>query len=191
MEILDDLSSQVHNHRIIAFYKTGVFVDPFLGDSHRTEYYIHLQDSTKAKLSYQNFQASIEYHQRSLLIKPVHKLLTITGYTITDGDTILGEVKKVFSGRPVIVLSDGQVFKTQRVYKNFFDRFQSTTYHLTLSSSIESVTYRFKKGDYFEKGRRNQRYRQLTGEIETSSDDLIIPLLGLFLIELILEQENA
>ncbi len=175
------------------FTKTGKLSDAFLGDSYKIEYSFTLPDATSGKISYKDFSATIEIQDRVILIKPVTNAITITRYLILEGDTRIGLIKQSpwWSSTLKIVLDAGVTFNARRVYKTLWDRMlNSRDYLIQLSSDNRIVKYAFKTGAYFSKGYMNQRYRALDGQVESSIDNVLVPSIGLVLIELMLEEEK-
>lgn len=175
------------------FTKTGKPTGAFLGDSYTIEYNPDLPDGTPAKVSYRDFNATIEIDDRVILVKPVMKGITINRYQILEGDARIGQIKKFRWWNPQfkIVLNAGVTFKAKRVYKTFWDSlFNSSDYLIQLSSNDRIIKYTFQAGAYFSKGYIHQRYRTLNGHVESSIDNVLIPSIGLVLIELMLMRDD-
>lgn len=171
------------------FTKTGNRTGAFLGDQYQVDYNFNLPDGTCGKVSYKDFGASINVQDRVILIKPVLNGITITRYLILEGDTRIGQIKQLpwWNSTLKIMLDAGITFKAGRVYKTVWDRIlNSSDYQIQLSSDERIIKYTFQAGAYFSSGYIDQRYRTLNGHVESSIDNVLIPSIGLVLIELML-----
>ena len=171
------------------FTKTGKPTGAFLGDSYKIEYNLSLPDGRHAKVSYRDFNATIEIDDRLILIKPVMKEITVNCYLILEGDVCIGQIKKFswWNNKLKIVLNAGVIFKAKRVYQNFWDRlFNSNDYLIFLSSENNFVKYTFKANEHFSKSFWTDEYRALEGHVESTIDNMLIPSIGFVLIELML-----
>jgi hypothetical protein len=175
------------------FTKTGERTGSFTGDQYQVDYTFNLPDGASGKVSYRDFGASIDVEDRVILIKPVLNGITISRYLILEGDTRIGQIKQSswLGGDVKITLDAGIIFKATRVYKTIWDRLlNSSDYQIQLSSNDRIIKYTFQAGAYFSKGYINQRYRTLNGHVESSIDNVLIPSIGLVLIELMLMRDD-
>jgi hypothetical protein len=173
------------------FTKTGKPTGAFLGDSFKVEYNLSLPDGTTGKVSYRDFNATINIEDRVILVKPVMKEITVIRYEIWEGDICIGWMgKKPWWSTLTkfkIVLNAGVVFKAERVYKTFWDRLlNSSDYLIFLSSENNFIKYTFKASEHFSKSFWSNEYRALEGHVESTIDNMLIPSIGFVLIELML-----
>ena len=135
------------------FTKTGKPTGAFLGDSFKVEYNLSLPDGTNGKVSYRDFNATIEIEDRVILVKPIMKEITVIRYEIWEGYVCIGQIKRFswWHARFKIVLNAGVIFKAKRVYKNFWDSlFNSNDYLIFLSSENNFIKYTFKASELLE-----------------------------------------
>ena len=172
----------------IIFRKTGFLTDAFLGDSYRTEYvFSTLNELPVGTLTYADFKATIHYNDTTYRIEPVRKWFTGKKFEIREDDDIIAQINGL-----CITLSNGKVFKFKRRYKSFWERlWNRRNYWIQLNSAEDHVTYEFVKEVWFDKGYGNERYRELTGMIETNFENLGTAIFGVFLIERLLEEEGT
>jgi hypothetical protein len=171
------------------FTKTGKPTGAFLGDSYRVEYNLSLPNGTSGKVSYRDFNATINIEDRVILIKPVMNGITVTRYQIWEGDVCIGHIKRSpwWNAGFKIVLNSGVIFKAKRVYKNFWDSlFNSNDYLIFLSSENNFIKYTFRASEHFSKSFWSNEYRALEGHVESTIDNMLIPAIGFVLIELML-----
>ena len=145
------------------------------------------------KFSFFNHSATIKLNERSISIQPNFWFLFIKDYTIFEGDIILGKIKNISSTHsyPKIIFQNGETYKFKRIYKNLWDKISdSKSYNMEFCGNDDCIKYIFSKGEYFEDGPPHQRYRKIEGSIEIVKGNFVNSLMGLFIIELILEHEG-
>lgn len=177
----------------IHFHKYGRKLESFIGDPFLVTYEFPAVDENIA-FSFINSQANIQIGNRNILIRPNMGTLTIKNYSIVEGENTIGEIDNpsLTFVYPCIRLQSGECYSIKKIHTGLLSFIGIPNRHyFELKNHTNRIRYIFSKGKYMNILNPNQRFREIDGKIESiQNDDIWIALLGLFLIELILDKEN-
>jgi hypothetical protein len=184
----------------LTFEKRLIKTGAIWGDSYKSIYTVRDTTQVVAELEYLNLKGSFRYHEDSYVIEPKEKVF-VTKYLlfIANRENPIAEIK-AWEGwtftRPYVKFQDAKKYKFYKLKHTtngpFWKSNKEAYYKVCLKNEDNILEYKFTKSpriikDDFED---IQQYRSLQGVATFQETDFCLLLVGLFLIEMMLTQEN-
>lgn len=182
---------------IIRFTKTGSMHYPSTGHLIISKYQFHSEEITEGTLSNHsvlepnNIYPTLEFNGRTILLKAITNRIFVTGhYRVEENGVVLAKMR-TNRGYPDLILANGEKFVLKNTPQKIREIFQRPRkYTMLLANDKQTITYSFTEDITSDKQTAVTRYKLSEGTIESKTNETLVPLLGLFLVECLLRREE-
>jgi len=175
------------------FKKYGVKQGSFVGDAYEVVYDIQAETGENMRVSFIHGKGTVTFGGRTVMLNPNYRRLDFIGmlkdHSIVENGQTIGKITNpaITFFTPTIIMENGPAYKL----KNWNGPFDPTTiYRFELWGEREVARYHARTEKRFDAGHPGPRYVHMHGEIDFTSPDMLMALLGLLLLELMIDRQE-